>query len=117
MSLPKLPSSILVLGEEFRVEVISDLHSGTDPVSGETVGAYLRIRINADLDLPRQWTTLIHEYVHAVLHVVGIGNILSEEVEEVIAQSMEYGIVQLLRNQGNQLRQVIKSIHTPEKVK
>ena len=102
----KLPTSILVHGEIFRVEIVLGLMSGDEEVSGETIGAYNRIRINGDLDLPRQWQTLVHEYVHAVLHVVGVGNFLDDQVEEVIAQSMEFGVMQLLRQHGSVLTKV-----------
>ena len=95
-----LPSTLMVLGEPFRVELVHELRSDGDRVSGETVGEFHRIRIDAGLDSTRQWQTLIHEYVHAVLHVVGVGNFLDAATEEVIAQSLEYGIVQLMREHG-----------------
>lgn len=106
MNLPKLPTSILVLGVEFRVELIPELESDGGRVSGETVGAYHRIRIDGSLDIQRQWQTLLHEYVHAVLHVVGVGNFLNDDTEEVIAQSMEYAMVLLLRQHGAILTKV-----------
>lgn len=101
----KLPDHINILGQRFRIEIVPDLLSEGDPVSGETVGAYHRIRINAGLDSQKQWQTLTHEYVHGVLHVVGVGNFLDAHTEEVIAQSMEYAIMQLLQQYGKQLLQ------------
>lgn len=108
MSLPRLPTSITVLGVEFRIELVPDLKSEGERVSGETVGEYHRIRIDAGLDIERQWQTLIHEHVHAILHVVGVGNFLDPAVEEVIAQSLEYGTAHLLMQYGPQLVRVIR---------
>lgn len=107
----KLPDHVYVLGQHFRVELVHNLKSDGDPVSGETVGEYHRIRIDAGLDMARQWQVLVHEYVHAVLHMVGVGNFLNDGTEEVVAQSLEYGITQLLRQYGKQL---IRSIGTEE---
>lgn len=97
------PDHVYVLGWRFRVELVSDLSSDGEAVSGEMVGNLHRIRINADLDSARQWQVLVHEYVHAVLHMVGVGNFINDEVEEVIAQSLEYGMMQLLRQHGRHL--------------
>lgn len=103
MTLPKIPDHLMILGERFRVEVEKDLMSGEELVSGETLGQYRRIRISADLDNTRQWETLLHEYVHGVLHVIGIGNFMNTELEEVVAQSMEHAMCQLLRAHGTQI--------------
>jgi hypothetical protein len=112
MTIPKLPNTIFVLGVPFRVEVLPALMSEGVPVHGETMGQYHRIRISADQDIARQWQTLVHEYVHAVLHVVGAGNVLSGEIEEVVAQSLEYGMVLLLQEHGPSL---LKAIGRKEK--
>ena len=100
MTIAKLPDKISVFGQEFRIELVPDLKSGDDEVHGETSGIHHRIRISADLDLSRQWQTLVHEYVHAVLYVVGVSNVTDDTMEEVIAQSLEYGIWQLLQQHG-----------------
>lgn len=104
MSLPKLPTEVLVLGQPFRIELVPDLKSvDGDPIYGECAGALHRIRVSADQNIERQWQTLMHEYVHAVFHVAGIGNVLSEEVEEIAAQSLEYGWRQLQQQFGKAL--------------
>lgn len=103
MTSHKLPSHLMVLGERFRVELVPNLHSGEDKVHGETVGDYRRIRICADLDIRRQFQTLLHEFVHATLHVMGASNYLDDNIEESIAQSLEYAMSQLLRQHGSVL--------------
>lgn len=89
----KLPDSITILGVEWRVEVVpglADEETG-EQIYGETEGNSMhRIRINGDQDSRRQWDTLYHECIHAYLHVTGLGNKLSDETEEVIAQAGEY---------------------------
>jgi hypothetical protein len=97
--LPPLPQSIRVLGVEFRVEVVEV----EDDIVGDTVGLYRRIRVSKDVDSKKMWSVLVHEWVHAVLYVNGIGNILDESVEEVIAQSMEHAIEELLKQVGPEL--------------
>lgn len=102
----KLPEHLGVLGEKFRVEVKTKLHAHDDPdepVSGETIGERRMFRVSGDLDLSRQWSTLLHEYVHGILYVVGVGNFLDEGIEEVIAQSLEHGLKQLIKEHGTQL--------------
>lgn len=100
MALPKLPETITILGETFRIEMEADPMSGEDLVDGETVGSYRRIRINSNLDMERQWGTLIHEYIHGALYVAGVGNVLNDAVEEIIAQTVEHAILQLLDQHG-----------------
>ena len=89
------------MGVPFRVEV-PELDEET---VGDTVGFYRRIRISNDVDSKKLWSILVHEWVHAVLHVNGVGNVLDEDVEEVIAQSMEHAIEELLRQIGPALLQ------------
>lgn len=70
---------------------------------GDTVGLYRRIRLSKDVDSKKLWSVLVHEWVHAVLSVNGVGSVVSAEVEEIIAQSMEHGIEELMRQIGPQL--------------
>lgn len=90
------PNSIRVLGTDFRVEV-TELD---DDTAGDTDGLYRRIRISQDYDTVRMWRILVHEWTHAVLEVNGISNVISSEVNEVIAQSMEHALEELLGQIG-----------------
>lgn len=87
------------MGVPFRVEKVKF----SEDLAGETVGMYRRIQISEDLTRRQAWSTLVHEWAHAVLHVNGIGNVLSEEVEEVIAQSIEHAMEEFLLQIGPQL--------------
>lgn len=100
-----LPDSLTVLGVRFRVELVQTVdEEGSD---GETVGALRRIRIADWQDTRRQWTTLLHEWAHAVMHVVGAGNVLPEELEEVLAQSLEHALEQFMLSHGKQYLEAI----------
>jgi hypothetical protein len=90
------PTSLRVLGTEFRVE-LAELE---DDTAGDTDGLYRRIRISTDYDTVRMWRILVHEWTHAVLEVNGVSNVISTEVNEVIAQSMEHAIEELLSQIG-----------------
>jgi hypothetical protein len=95
----KLPSELKVLGVPFRVEV-TKVDEG---VAGETLGLYRRIQIDQDLDIRRCWTTLLHEWVHAVLYANGVANVLPDEVEEIIAQTFEHALEEMLLQIGPQV--------------
>lgn len=79
-----------------------------DDVLGDTIGLYRRIRISKDLTKKQQWTTLVHEWAHAVLYVNGVSSVLSDHVEEIIVQTFEHAIEELLEQVGPQLLQQIE---------
>jgi ssRNA-specific RNase YbeY (16S rRNA maturation enzyme) len=103
--LPPLPTSISVLGVRFRVLTVDGIDN--NDTAGDTVGLIRRIRADGNLDRSKQWRTLLHEYVHGCLHVVGVDAVLPDGIEEVIAQTMEHGMEQLLRQVGPQLLQAL----------
>lgn len=95
-----LPSRIHVLGVPFNIE-FADLEE--EGFVGETLGLHRKIRISKSLDSKRQWTTLVHEYCHAVFYVMGASSEIPDSVEECMVQSMEHGIEQLLVQVGAEL--------------
>jgi hypothetical protein len=92
------------MGVPFRVEV-TKVNEG---VAGETLGFYRRIQIDQDLDSRRCWTTLLHEWVHAVLYVNGVANVLGDEVEEIIAQTFEHALEEMLLQIGPEVLAQLK---------
>jgi hypothetical protein len=102
-----LPSDIYALGVRFRVEMHEDLDDGAaddpelEPTWGDTVGYLRRIRISSKQDTRRQWTTLLHEYLHAVLYINGVSSTIRDDVEEIIVQSMEHAIEQFMLEHGD----------------
>ena len=101
-----LPDHIYVRGERFTIEYVPDLRIEGEKLDGVTYGAQHLIRICADLHTARKVRTIVHEYVHAVLYVTGFANVLDDDMEEIFAQSMEYGIVQLVNQFGKQISKV-----------
>lgn len=88
-----------MLGVPFRIEV-TELE---EEIVGDTVGLYRRIRISKDVDSKKMWSVLVHEWVHALLSVNGVASVISQEVEEIIAQSVEHATEELLKQIGSQL--------------
>lgn len=95
-----LPSQIQVLGIPFKIELTK---FDDENQQGEMVGLYRKILISQDLDSKRQWSTLVHEFVHAVFYVMGGGNVIEHNLEECLTQSLEHGIEQLLQQVGPEL--------------
>mgnify|MGYP000849753488 CR=1 FL=1 len=99
--------SIDVRGVHFTIEWVPDLRDENgEKLDGVTFGAQHLIRICADLHTARRIRTLVHEYVHAVCYVTGFANILNDDLEEILAQSMEYGIMQLVPQLGREILKV-----------
>ena len=105
------PDHVYALGERFRIELVPEFKDddGVSPMFGDTgsdiIGGFYRIRINADLDTKSRWRTLIHEHIHAALAVNGVANVLDNNVEEIIANTLEHATIQLLRQYGKQIMQ------------
>jgi hypothetical protein len=95
-----IPNKIHVLGVPFNVELTK---FEDESQFGEMVGIYRKIQINQDLDSKRQWSTLLHEYIHAVLYVMGAGVVIEHGLEECITQSLEHGIEQFLKQVGPEI--------------
>lgn len=108
----QFPDHVYVLGERFRVELVPKLHDEDgEELAGDTVGFNKRIRINADYDTPRKWQILMHEILHAALHVSGPGEVIDDDMEECVVQSLEHALTQFIKVHG---RQLIKAIGTEE---
>lgn len=95
------PKKIPVLGVPFRVELVAGLEDEGEKVDGLTLVDKRIIRICADQDYRRRWTTLYHEFIHAVLGITGVSSVIPEEVEEIIAQSSEHANEMLMREVGS----------------
>jgi hypothetical protein len=100
-----LPDTVTVLGVPFAVRIYDGVGEGENggDESGCTYGDLRLIKVSEHQDSRRQWTTLLHEVIHATLHVNGLGNKLDEMTEEVIAQSLEHSLEQFLLQHGEQL--------------
>jgi hypothetical protein len=103
---PALPSEIYAMGIKFRVELVDKIdHEGS---VGETLGELRIIRIDSNQDTRRQWTTLLHEYMHACLHVIGYANEAVHEVEEIVVQTTEHAIEMFMLSHGHSFLSAIE---------
>lgn len=108
-----LPEYVHPLGTPYRVELSDNLDSEElgeeiEPTWGETRGDIRRIKILSTQDTRRQWTTLLHEYIHASLYVNGVSSYLSESVEEVIVQSLEHSLEQFMLHHGDSFMRALE---------
>lgn len=87
-----LPKKIMVLGTPFQVEV----KKVNSDIFGETDGLKKLISVSSSLTGEEQWQVFLHEWVHAVLNVNGVANVIDDAVEEIIAQSMEHALMELI---------------------
>ena len=92
-----IPKSLTILGQKFSVELVDVIDPDEPDTYGQMLGSEHKIQIRAGLSKEQQWQTLIHETVHATLHITGLASKLDDTVEEVIAQSVEYAMCQLIR--------------------
>jgi hypothetical protein len=52
--------------------------------------------VSSSLLPSEQWQVFLHEWAHAVLYVNGVASVIDDAVEEIIAQSLEHALVELL---------------------
>lgn len=87
------------MGIPFRVEKVEL----DDDAVGETVGLFRRIQISNDVTRRQSWNVLLHEWAHAVMYVNGAASVIPDGVEEMMAQSLEHALEELLMQIGPQL--------------
>lgn len=85
-------SSITVLGQKIRIvrQPLDDKYGQFDSAKRE---------IHLDPSYPRASVdaTLLHEVLHAALHVGGISYALSDEIEEAVVRCIEHALVPLVQ--------------------
>lgn len=97
-----LPSHVSALGIQFQVQVVEKVDD--EASAGETLSDHRIIKVASSQDTRRRWTTLLHEYMHAVLYVNGVSSALNDEgTEEIIVQSLEHALEQFLLSNGDKL--------------
>ena len=100
----QLPSSVMVLGTKYRVVMDARRLAKADEY-GETDLILRLITVDEGQDYRRRVSTLVHEWVHACLHVSGLSQIMSEVegLEEGTVVMLENALEQLLVEHGQQL--------------
>lgn len=86
----QIPSSLNILGTEFKVTVRKlkerDLCGYTDIVKRE-------ISVDSSMAADAQIETFYHEVVHAIIGLAGYSSILGDDVEEALAQHLGYALL------------------------
>ncbi len=109
-----LPEYVHPLGVRFQVGIIpegeTDDHG--DLLQGDTNVDTKRIRVTAEKDSGRKWSTLYHEYMHAAFGLIGIDDallLMGEGFEEMIVRTVETATEQFMLAHGSQYLSAIAS--------
>lgn len=87
-----LPETLVILGEEFQV-----LKAKMKDAVGDTQPGHRKIRIDCSQHDSQDEvdSTLLHETIHAILHIAGVSNLIKEKEEEAIVVALEHGLHKL----------------------
>lgn len=90
------PKSIRVLGRKFRV-AYRDILNAPPGTLGQTYGAENLIEISTlSHDTPKDIrTTLLHEALHAALHVSGLSIYLDDRLEEALVTMLTHAVEEI----------------------
>jgi hypothetical protein len=103
-----IPDRVTVLGISYQVQLVPKIDP--EESAGETNSESRIIKVADYQDTRRRWTTLLHEYLHATLAVVGVSSVLDSELEEVIVQSMEHSLEQFLLEHGRDVLRALEAM-------
>lgn len=96
----EIPSSLPILGYEWQVDKVPSIPSDEDEIiHGTTEGPKYRITVALEAHPTEEAleATLMHEVVHAVLHMAGLSNLLDDKQEEALAVAIEHGLFPLYK--------------------
>ena len=110
----KIPDKIRIQGMEYGIEQVAGLSNGINRLLGEVQHATLRIRLDAEQEPQRAAVTLWHEILHAVIEHAGLD--LGTDVEERVADTMAFGVYQILEDNIERLYPSVASLPSAEGV-
>lgn len=90
-----LPKEVNLFGTTIHVHFVSDIDE-SDYNCGETDMKARTIQIRADLPLGVAVETFYHELTHVILDHLGLCHLLTEEQEELFAQSFGVALTYLV---------------------
>lgn len=103
MTKRKLPTSIRILGQRWRIQYVPDLRdeNGTK-LDGLTSPATRTISLCATGHATQALmaSTLVHEILHVILRVSGLNELMSEQMEEAMVRALEHGLEDLVTLRG-----------------
>lgn len=91
----KRPLHVSILGRPFKVE----WRGLGENDAGYCYVAQQRMEIDTELSPDQERSTVVHEAMHAILHITGHdeGTTLTHRQEEAITRAMGYALVTLIR--------------------
>lgn len=93
----QLPKSVNIFGQRFKVEI----KSLKDGVYGKTHTLERKIVISNEYPIESQWSTLLHEIIHAALGVSGQAELMNDESkEEALVLCLENALHPLFQFRG-----------------
>ena len=86
----KWPRHIMISGVKVKIKYTSKImYDGDDELLGAFCPDTMTIHISKQSDIK---STILHEATHAVLHISGCAERLTNSAEEAIVTAMEYGL-------------------------
>ena len=90
------PTEVLLLGVKHTIEYIENKsesdHSDKEYGETDTQDHHIKIFLSSHKSEEAIQSTLLHEYVHGILGVSGLGYLLDEKLEEAIVVAIENGL-------------------------
>ena len=110
----KIPDKIRIQGMEYGIEQVAGLSNGINRLLGEIQHTTLRIRLDIEQEPQRAAVTLWHEMIHAVIEHAGLD--LGSDVEERVADTVAFGVYQILEDNIERLYPSVASLPSAEGV-
>lgn len=101
--------AINVAGYPVSLEQVVNLKSlsgdyGSFEEHEDAAGKHYVVKVDANLEGHALFSTLAHELTHAVLHISGVANLLTEKTEEAIVRSIEHFLLPALAELHDNMR-------------
>lgn len=90
------PQFIRMLGKKIPILYVDDLLED-DGCFGDFTESPLRIRVDARLEKQELDSTILHESLHAALHLLGRNATMSEGEEEALVKGLEHALETVVR--------------------
>ena len=86
-STPRIPKKVMILGRQFTVKVVAEIHADGKVASGSCSWVNKEIEIEKGLPINEQLGILAHEMAHATLDINGLAETLTPKEVEIICQT------------------------------
>jgi ssRNA-specific RNase YbeY (16S rRNA maturation enzyme) len=90
------PSRVSVLGYEMKI-VYAPIGQQPEALDGNMTFDDRTITIDTKLVGKQLEDTLLHEIIHAILHISGLAFLLDDKSEEAVVRALEHGLSPLVK--------------------